>query len=82
MITRYVVTHIGPDGTRRMTQRAWGAYTYATKAEAQALAESIMHHNLEARVAETMGGRAWGSFEARAVECYPVHHDPKSIYFE
>lgn len=81
-VWRWVVTHIGRDGTRRMTDDLQGRYTRATKEEAEERARDIVASNRDGVVVDVFGPQAEGTFEARKVHCYPGHFDPMSAFFE
>ncbi|MGE3483475.1 MAG: hypothetical protein AB7L09_01965 [Nitrospira sp.] len=79
-VTRYVVTHIGTNGERRMTAPArQGRYTHATPEDAEKEMRDIL--NVEANnndIPGVFGKQAVGTFEVRAILCWPNSHDPAS----
>lgn len=75
---RFVLTHVNRSGVRTLLQAQQGRYTYATAEEAQALLDAI-RPSYAARP-ETDFDAA--TMEVRPVECWPVHHDPKRIWFD
>lgn len=81
-VIRYVVTCMGRDGMRVLAQDCQGRYTYATLGEAADMAAAISGNNSRDNLAQVFGEQAIGTFEARACRCWPVHFDPKGIYFD
>jgi hypothetical protein len=77
-VTRYVVTHAGRDGLRTLATAAQGRHTYATPEEAQAWIDAAMKNNSR----DVLESAYVLPLEVRACECWPVHFDPKGIYFE
>ena len=77
-VIRYVVTHAGRDGLRTLTGPAQGRHTFATQAEAEQHLADMMRNNSRA-VLESVYTLP---LEVRACECWPVHFDPKGIYFD
>lgn len=81
-VTRYVLTYVNREGQRTLMLPAQGRRTFATAAEAQAYLSAIL--NTETNSAETLRS-VWGDnprCEVRPVECWPVHHDPKAVWFD
>lgn len=76
-VIRYVVTRVGKDGMRTLACPAQGRWTYEFPHEAREWIEAVSKNNSE----ETK--RLCGfPLEIRPVECWPVHFDPKGIYFD
>ena len=71
-VTRYVVTKLDRDGTRTLFDHAQDRYTYATREEAQERADAF-------RDDKHCGNM---DLQVRPCECWPVHFDPKGIYFD
>ena len=71
-VTRYVVTKLNRDGERTLFDSAQGRYTYATREQAEARADGFRHDRHCANM----------KLEARAVSCWPVHFDPKEVWFD
>lgn len=81
-VTRYVLTHVNKHGMRTLTYGQQGRWTKATREEAEELREAFLAHNSDQRLRTIYGPQAVGTFEVRACECWPGHHDPKGIYFD
>ena len=64
-----------------MTQCMRADNAYGTETEAALLIAQIYGKNSDGRVAEALGEQAVGTFEVRAVECWPETFDPKTRYF-
>ncbi len=75
-VVRYIVTHIGRHGMRVMAHAAQGRNTYATAEAAQAWIDAAMANNSTDSLNQVYGM----PLEVRAVPCWPVHFDPKTIY--
>jgi hypothetical protein len=73
MTKRWVLTH-RTGGPRTLVSPAQGRYTYATREEAQKKLDAIKEG-----VETTLGLR---ELEVREVECYPIHFDPKTRWFD
>jgi hypothetical protein len=80
-VTRFVITHIGTRGMRRLTDPKQGRYTYATREEAEGRMNAILS-NVTNDIAGVFGEQAVGSFQVRPVSCYPKHFDPMTCYFD
>lgn len=81
-VTRYVVTHLGKDGLRTLTQGAQGRYTYGTREEAEKVLRAF-----EPSYREWWGGSSCvgvnpDTLEVCACDCWPDHFDPKGVYFD
>jgi len=79
-VVRWVPTYVRPDGRRTLLLPMQGRYTYETETEARRWLDGIVAANSLERRLET-----WGPdprFEVREVECYPVHFDPKTRWFD
>ena len=77
-VTRYVVTHIGTNGERRMTAPArQGRYTHATPAEAEQEMRDILNVGVNNNdIPGVFGEQAVGTFEVRPINCWPNTLDP------
>lgn len=85
-VVRYAVTHIHRNGGRMLTFPAQGRHTHETPWTAQQLIFDMERLGDEqgdaGRIESIYGAQAVGTFQVRAVACYPGHFDPKGIYFE
>jgi len=81
-VTRFVVTFINRNGMRTILGPVQGRNTFATRSEAADWVAAIVGGNASYRLAEIYGAQAVGSFEPRAVACYPGHHDPTTVWFD
>lgn len=79
-VTRYVVTYVNSDGMRTLIGPAQGRNTFATEAEAQAYMRAVTSNNSAASIKQVWGSKP--RFAVRPCECWPVHFDPMSVYFE
>lgn len=83
MNIRYVITHIEQSsptrGMRRLTFRNAGSNTFDTPEQAQQLIYAMRSNNSPSTLA--MYGTP-DTLEVRAVECWPGHNDPKTIWFD
>lgn len=77
-VIRYVVTHVGRDGTRTLAHACQGRNTWATREEAQDVLNSMTRNNSVETLRQLFGL----PLEVRPCECWPVHFDPMGIYFE
>ena len=81
-VTRYVATYINKDGMRALMSAMQGRNTFATPEDAQRWIDAVYTNgNNSADVLRSV----WGEnpqCEVRPVECYPVHHDPITCYFD
>lgn len=79
-VIRFVVTHVNKDGDRVLAHAAQGRNTYATETEAQAWITAARANNHP----DTLKGvyPDPDSLAVRLCECWPVHFDPKGIYFD
>lgn len=78
-VTRYVVTHVNKDGWRTLAHAQQGRCTYETPEAAQAwidAARANTGNNLQSVYPSP------DSLEVRPCECWPVHFDPKGIWFD
>jgi hypothetical protein len=73
---RFVLTYINKDGMRQLFGAAQGRNTYATKEEAENRLKAVLTNNSE----DTL--KNYPKMEVRPCECWPIHFDPKGIYFE
>lgn len=81
-MVRYVVTHIGRDGCRRMTAPAVQArWTHATEGAALRELNDLLE-NPDNDIPSVFGHQAIGTFEVRPVECWDTTHDPKTCWFD
>lgn len=80
-VIRYVPTVIGRRGERTLLLAAQGRNTWPTPEEAQRWLDTLLQVNSTERLRTIYGPHAPGSFEVRAVECWPGHHDPKRTIF-
>ena len=71
-VTRYVVTKLNRNGERTLFDPQQGRYTYATREEAETRANAFLHD------CHCDGMK----LEVRACECWPVHFDPKEVWFD
>jgi len=82
-VMRWIVTHVGPNGRRRMTFARQGCNTYASSGEAwKAIA---MLHGAGGAVNDlkgVYGAQALGTFEPRRSECWASNNDPVNVYHE
>ena len=78
MTTRYVVTHLNRQGMRTLADPQQGRYTYQTPEQAQARLDAILTNDSKKTLDQTFGF----PLEVRPVECWPVHFDPKGVYFD
>ena len=81
-VLRYVITHMGPQGQRRMTAHRQGRYTYATEEEAKIALQNFCKNNYDSTLIQVFGKTALGTFEVRPCPCYPGHFDPICETFE
>jgi len=82
-VTRYVITHRGTHGllpgrSRTLVGPAQGRNTYATREEAEKYLQAMVENNSRETLEEHYGL----PLEVRPCECYPIHFDPKGIYFD
>ncbi len=82
MVTRFVATHVNRDGMRTLTQGAQGRYTYETPDTAQEWIDAAIKTNSPDTLASIYGAQAINTFEVRPCECWPVHFDPKGVWFD
>ncbi len=75
-VTRYVLTYVNKDGFRTLFGAAQGRNTHATQAEAEKRLAAVLSNNS----ANTL--KAYPHMQVRPCECWPVHFDPKGIYFD
>lgn len=78
-VTRFVVTYVNKDGMRTLAHHQQGRWTHATPADAHADLNAMLDNNSPERVASIWGKNP--RFEVRPCECWPVHFDPKGIWF-
>lgn len=76
-VTRYVVTHLNKDRERTLFDAAQGQYTFATYEQAQLRIHRLTENNDLSRYVPFPD-----SLQVRACECWPVHFDPKGIWFD
>jgi hypothetical protein len=79
-VTRYVPTYVNAEGMRTLMLPMQGRYTYDAPELAQRWIDAIRLRNTPDRIAQIWGGA--DTFEVRPVECYPVHFDPTTCYFD
>lgn len=79
-VVRFVVTHIGRDGMRTLAMACQGRYTYDTPYPAHQWIKDATKNNSADTLRSVFGSPP--SLEVRPVECWPVHFDPKGVYFD
>jgi len=77
-VIRYVVTHIGKDGMRTLIGPAQGRCTYATQEQAEEYKTAVLSNNSM----DTLKSMYGFPLEVRPCRCWPLHFDPKEIYFD
>lgn len=77
---RYVATYVKPDGMRTLMAPAQGRNTFATEDEAQAWIDAVTNNNSASTIAQVWGDNP--QFEVRSCPCWPVHFDPKTVWFD
>lgn len=73
---RYVITHIGSDGLRRLTFAQQGQYTYSSRDEAYRMKRDCLATGLP----RVLAADELATLEVRAVACHVGHHDPVGYY--
>jgi hypothetical protein len=81
-VIRWVITHLDREGQRVLTGAAQGRNTFATYREADDRLRATTANNSADTLASVYGAQALGTFEVRPCDCWPVHFDPKGVYFE
>jgi hypothetical protein len=81
-VIRYVPTVRGRRGDRVLVLAAQGRNTWPTPEEAQRWLDTLLQVNTPERLRSIYGPLAPGSFEVRAVPCWPGHHDPQRTIFD
>lgn len=81
-VRRYTVTHVNPQGMRRLSFSMQGRYTWATPEEAEEQLRLLLDFNSVDRLVSAYGPQAIGTFEVRPVSCYPGHFDPLGMWFD
>jgi len=77
-VYRYVITKWGKDDPfRTLAEDCQGRYTYATEQEALDKLKAICDNNSADRVEEF-----FPNAEVRQAECWPIHFDPKGVWFD
>jgi len=79
-VTRYVATYVNANGMRTLMHAAQGRYTFATADEAQKWIDAVATNNSIDTVRQMWGANP--RFGVRPCPCWPVHHDPQSVWFE
>lgn len=81
-VIRYVVTKVDKNGMRTLAMAAQGRNTYASAEEAQTWLDAMRNspHN-SAQTLQSVYGDVT-KMEVRPCECWPVHFDPKGVYFD
>lgn len=79
-VTRYVPTYVNKDGMRTLMRNAQGRDTFATAQEAQDWIAAVTANNNADTIKQTWGDNP--RFEVRSCPCWPVHFDPKSVWFD
>lgn len=79
-VLRYMLTCIDRDGIRTIIGPAQGRFTHATREEGETYRAAVLSNNGEKTLAEIFGPQAMGTFEVRAIPCYPGHFDPMGVY--
>jgi hypothetical protein len=74
------VTYINKDGLRTLTGAAQGRNTHATAEAAQRMLDAMLENNSASTLRSVFGDNP--RFAVRACECWPVHFDPKGVYFK
>lgn len=77
---RYVLSFINKDGCRVLVNPMQGRYTYATQEEARKRLGNLLSANTEDQLKNVFGPQSIGTFKVSAVECWPGHNDPKSMW--
>lgn len=80
-VIRYVPTYVNKDGMRTLMRAAQGRETFATAEEAQEWLTEVLINTPPAKIKEIYGENAY-PLEVRPVECWPGHHDPKTVWFD
>lgn len=75
-VSRFVITHVGRDGLRRLTFAQQGRHTHASRKEAEDMLAACRERGLAYVLteAELLTARV------DAVDCHPDHHDPIGYY--
>jgi hypothetical protein len=81
-VVRWVLTHVNLAGLRTLTNPTQGRYTHATYRDADDELRAFLRNNGVSTLATVFGPQSLGTFEVRPVDCWPVHFDPKGVYFE
>jgi hypothetical protein len=76
-VTRYVVTHLNKDRERTLFDPQQGQYTFDTYEGAQRRIYALTTNNDLSRFVPFPD-----SLQVRPCECWPVHFDPKGIWFD
>jgi len=80
-VTRWVVTHIAPDGDSRLISVArQGRNTYATKEECQKWIDAVVSNTPHDTLVSLFGPHGL-PLEPRECRCWPDHFDPAQYYF-
>jgi hypothetical protein len=77
-VIRYVVTYVDLKYGRTLVGPIQGRNTYATPEAALHQLQAMLKNNSPKTLAETFPGE----LQVRACPCWPVHFDPKQIYFK
>jgi len=78
-VVRYVPTYVNSGGLRTLMLPAQGRFTFSSREGAQNCLDAIIGGHNGDRI------KIWGEnpqFEVRMCECWPVHFDPKSRWFD
>jgi hypothetical protein len=79
---RYVVSYINRDGMRKMLGATQGRNTKATKTEAEVYLKAVLGNNTPELLIETYGKDGYETLAVSAIECWPVHNDPKGPWIQ
>ena len=76
-VIRWVITHVNSDGLRTLVSAAQGRNTYENSETAEKQLAAMRENNRLERYfpnPETLA--------VRPCECWPIHFDPKGVYFD
>lgn len=79
-VTRYVATFVNRHGVRTLMRAAQGRNTFDTAKAAQEWIDEVTCVNSADTIRQVYGDDP--RFEVRPCDCWPVHHDPKSVWFD
>jgi hypothetical protein len=81
-VVRFAITHLNQKGQRELTLGAQGRFTFDTADEAQKWTNDFQRHHDEGTLKQAYGSQVIGTFQVRAVACYPGDHDVKGVWFD